>query len=187
MLTLVGGILGTLMMVPLRRALIVKEHGVLPYPEGTACAEVLVAGERGGKTRVPRLQRPRGRRAVEGAVVDLQPVQDRYRLLHGTNESVPERHPQRRHFTRIPWRRVCHRPAYRGHDVRGRRAVVARAAAAADHPRARTSPFRFRPFIRTSRTTPRPGCRSSSRKWRLASCGAPTSDTSAPERCWPPA
>ena len=49
MLTLVGGVLGTLMMVPLRRALIVKEHGVLPYPEGTACAEVLVAGERGGK------------------------------------------------------------------------------------------------------------------------------------------
>src|SRR4051812_35235705 len=49
MLTLVGGVLGTLMMVPLRRALIVNEHGTLPYPEGTACAEVLVAGERGGK------------------------------------------------------------------------------------------------------------------------------------------
>jgi putative OPT family oligopeptide transporter len=49
MLTLAGGILGVLMMVPLRRALIVKEHGALPYPEGTACAEVLVAGERGGK------------------------------------------------------------------------------------------------------------------------------------------
>jgi putative OPT family oligopeptide transporter len=49
MLTLAGGILGVLMMVPLRRALIVKEHGTLPYPEGTACAEVLVAGERGGK------------------------------------------------------------------------------------------------------------------------------------------
>ena len=48
-LTFAGGILGVLMMVPLRRALIVKEHGVLPYPEGTACAEVLVAGERGGK------------------------------------------------------------------------------------------------------------------------------------------
>jgi putative OPT family oligopeptide transporter len=48
-LTLAGGILGVLMMVPLRRALIVKEHGVLPYPEGTACAEVLVAGEKGGK------------------------------------------------------------------------------------------------------------------------------------------
>jgi putative OPT family oligopeptide transporter len=49
LLTFAGGILGVLMMVPLRRALIVKEHGVLPYPEGTACAEVLVAGERGGK------------------------------------------------------------------------------------------------------------------------------------------
>jgi putative OPT family oligopeptide transporter len=49
MLSFAGGILGVLMMVPLRRALIVKEHGVLPYPEGTACAEVLVAGERGGR------------------------------------------------------------------------------------------------------------------------------------------
>ena len=49
MLAFAGGILGVLMMVPLRRALIVREHGVLPYPEGTACAEVLVAGERGGK------------------------------------------------------------------------------------------------------------------------------------------
>ncbi len=49
LLALAGGILGTLMMVPLRRALIVKEHGVLPYPEGTACADVLVAGERGGR------------------------------------------------------------------------------------------------------------------------------------------
>ncbi len=47
-LALVGGILGILFMIPLRRSLIVKEHGVLPYPEGTACAEVLVAGERGG-------------------------------------------------------------------------------------------------------------------------------------------
>jgi len=48
-LALAGGILGVLMMVPLRRALIVKEHGVLPYPEGAACADVLVAGERGGQ------------------------------------------------------------------------------------------------------------------------------------------
>ena len=48
-LALAGGILGILMMVPLRRALIVKEHGVLPYPEGAACADVLVAGERGGQ------------------------------------------------------------------------------------------------------------------------------------------
>ena len=48
-LALVGGVLGVLFMVPLRRALIVKEHANLPYPEGTACADVLIAGEKGGK------------------------------------------------------------------------------------------------------------------------------------------
>lgn len=48
LLSLCGGVLGVLMMIPLRRYLIVKEHGVLTYPEGTACAEVLVAGEKGG-------------------------------------------------------------------------------------------------------------------------------------------
>ncbi|MFL5786814.1 MAG: OPT family oligopeptide transporter, partial [Flavisolibacter sp.] len=47
-LAIIGGILGTLMMIPLRRTLIVKEHGILPYPEGTACAAVLEAGEKGG-------------------------------------------------------------------------------------------------------------------------------------------
>jgi OPT family oligopeptide transporter len=47
-LAALGGILGTLMMVPLRRSLIVEEHGTLPYPEGTACASVLIAGEKGG-------------------------------------------------------------------------------------------------------------------------------------------
>ena len=44
----IGGCLGVLFMVPLRKALIVQEHGVLPYPEGQACAEVLLAGEEGG-------------------------------------------------------------------------------------------------------------------------------------------
>ena len=48
LIALCGGVLGVLFMIPLRQALIVKEHGVLPYPEGTACAEVLVAGEQGG-------------------------------------------------------------------------------------------------------------------------------------------
>src|SRR5215213_4152481 len=48
-LAIFGGMLGTLMMIPLRKALIVDEHGVLPYPEGTACASVLKAGERGGE------------------------------------------------------------------------------------------------------------------------------------------
>lgn len=49
-LALFGGLLGVFFMVPLRSALIVQEHGVLPYPEGTACAEVLLAGEEGGSS-----------------------------------------------------------------------------------------------------------------------------------------
>ena len=49
LIALCGGILGVLFMIPLRTALIVEEHGTLPYPEGTACAEVLLAGEEGGE------------------------------------------------------------------------------------------------------------------------------------------
>ncbi|MDL2717445.1 MAG: oligopeptide transporter, OPT family [Acidobacteriota bacterium] len=48
LLAAIGGTLGVLFMIPLRRPLIVKEHGNLPYPEGTACADVLIAGEKGG-------------------------------------------------------------------------------------------------------------------------------------------
>lgn len=47
LIALIGGLLGVFFMIPLRKALIVKEHGVLPYPEGTACAQVLLAGEKG--------------------------------------------------------------------------------------------------------------------------------------------
>jgi putative OPT family oligopeptide transporter len=47
-LAIVGGLLGTLLMIPLRRSLIVNEHNNLPYPEGTACGDVLKAGEKGG-------------------------------------------------------------------------------------------------------------------------------------------
>ena len=50
LISLCGGLLGVFFMIPLRNALIVKEHGVLPYPEGTACAEVLLAGEEGGSS-----------------------------------------------------------------------------------------------------------------------------------------
>jgi putative OPT family oligopeptide transporter len=46
--SVLGGLLGILMMIPLRRAFIVKQHGMLAYPEGTACADVLTAGEKGG-------------------------------------------------------------------------------------------------------------------------------------------
>ncbi len=48
LIALCGGVLGVLMMIPLRSALIFKEHGNLSYPEGQACAEVLIAGEEGG-------------------------------------------------------------------------------------------------------------------------------------------
>ncbi|MBQ2841421.1 MAG: oligopeptide transporter, OPT family [Clostridia bacterium] len=50
LIALLGGLLGVFFMVPLRNALIVKEHATLPYPEGTACAEVLLAGENGGSS-----------------------------------------------------------------------------------------------------------------------------------------
>jgi len=50
LIALIGGALGVLFMIPLRNALIVKEHGILPYPEGAACAEVLLAGEKGGSS-----------------------------------------------------------------------------------------------------------------------------------------
>lgn len=50
LIALIGGILGIVFMVPLRNALIVREHGTLPYPEGTACAEVILAGEKGGSS-----------------------------------------------------------------------------------------------------------------------------------------
>ena len=77
-LAAVGGALGVFMMVPLRRSLIVKEHGNLPYPEGTACADVLVVGEKGGDLA------KRVFRGVYGAIV--------YKLLMsvlGLWKSVP--------------------------------------------------------------------------------------------------
>lgn len=49
-IALIGGLLGVFFMIPLRNALIVREHGVLPYPEGQACAEVMLAGEKGGSS-----------------------------------------------------------------------------------------------------------------------------------------
>lgn len=52
-IALIGGLLGVFFMVPLRNALIVREHGTLPYPEGKACAEVMLAGEEGGANAAP--------------------------------------------------------------------------------------------------------------------------------------
>lgn len=61
LVAVLGGLLGILMMIPLRRALVVQQHGVLKYPEGTACAEVLKAGaspESLAAARRPRERRP---------------------------------------------------------------------------------------------------------------------------------
>ena len=141
MLTLAGGILGVLMMVPLRRALIVKEHGVLPYPEGTACAEVLVAGERGGKLATLVFS-GLGIGALWKA---LSWIFNLFRTDIGYSmprtSSVPQRDHQRRHLAGISGRRLRHRPAHRRDDVRRRRAVVAGAAAAAVDPRAYITTF----------------------------------------------
>ena len=82
-------------------------------PEGTACAEVLVAGERGGTLATTGVRGPRHRRALEGAVVDLQPVPHRDRLLDAADQPVPERDAQRRHLARVPRRRLCDRSAHR--------------------------------------------------------------------------
>ena len=80
----VGGILGILLMIPLRRALIVKEHKTLTYPEGTACAEVLIAGEKGGLQAQAALPGVRAR-------VRLQ-------VPHGGPQDVEGgRHPELRH------------------------------------------------------------------------------------------
>ena len=131
MLAFAGGILGVLMMVPLRRALIVKEHGVLPYPEGTACADVLVAGERGGALAKTVFQ-GLGIGALWKAlswIVQIFPTGDR--PLDQPHQHLPERDAERRHLARVHGRRLRHRPAHRRRDVRRRRAVVAGAAAAA--------------------------------------------------------
>ena len=93
MLTLAGGILGVLMMVPLRRALIVKEHGIAALPGRHG----LRRGARRRRARRQaggaRVRRPRRRRAVEGAVVGLQPLPHRGRL-HAAARPASSRTPR---------------------------------------------------------------------------------------------
>ena len=90
------------------------------------------AGRQAGRARV---QRPWRGSPLEGAVVGLQPVPHRGWLYGAASKPVPERDAERRHLARISRRRLRHRSGDRGHDVRGRRAVVARAAAAPVDPR----------------------------------------------------
>ena len=66
LVAVLGGLLGILMMIPLRRALIVQQHGILKYPEGTACAEVLrPARRRGPRIASPSAARDSGRGGAE--------------------------------------------------------------------------------------------------------------------------
>ena len=67
LVAVLGGLLGILMMIPLRRAFIVKQHGQLTYPEGTACAKVLIVGEQGGVERQDGLRRVRPGVRLPGA------------------------------------------------------------------------------------------------------------------------
>ena len=141
------------MMVPLRRALIVKEHGVLPYPEGAACADVLVAGERGGALAATVFSGLGIGALWKSLSWIFQIFRHGRRLLRcRAHELLPERDAERGHLARIHGRRLRHRPAHRGRDVRRRRAVVAGAAAAAVDSRATTCPGR-------SRRSRRAGCR----------------------------
>ncbi len=122
-LAAVGGVLGVLLMVPLRRSLIVKEHGNLPYPEGTACADVLIVGEKGGNL---------AKRVFAGVYTAIV-----YKLLMsvlGLWKDVPSfAHRRRRRPTRTPSSTAEITPEYlgvgyiigpqhRGRDVLGRRA-----------------------------------------------------------------
>ena len=131
-LAMIGGVLGVLMMIPLRRSLIVKEHGTLPYPEGTACASVLIAGERGGDL---------ARTAFQGLgfAVVYAFLQKVFRFVAETptlalraDQPLPAGGgPQRRHHARVPGRRLHHRAADRRRAGGGRRARLAGAHPAA--------------------------------------------------------
>ena len=100
LIALIGGFLGVLFMIPLRSALIVQEHGVLPYPEGQACAEVLVAGEEGGagwRGKHPQTCRKNARR--------------RFRPLH-PDPAAPARGRQRPPNRKRRWQSIQNDPSF---------------------------------------------------------------------------
>ncbi len=112
LVAVLGGLLGILMMIPLRRALIVKQHGMLKYPEGTACAEVLKAGAsrrvaRRGRSagtwarhgqrhqRAHHLHRLRHRPGLQDAQCGLQGLEGRARERSSARRSRAARSPPR--------------------------------------------------------------------------------------------
>ena len=187
MLTFAGGILGVLMMVPLRRALIVKEHGMLPYPEGTACAEVLVAGERGGKLATLVF----GGLGVGALWKSLSWIFNVFRTEIGYSTPRTSQFPNATLNVDVSPEYLgvgyVIGPRIAGTMFAGGVLLVARAAAAADDPRrlhhrtvsADSSELREQPG--NGPAVP------DLRDERPRSCGARTSATSAPAPCSPPA
>ena len=110
MIALTGGMLGVLMMVPLRRYLIVKEHGVLRYPEGKACAEILIAGEKGGMSArkvfagmaVTLAVKMRDCPAYAGMLEEVRPIV-RFKLALTEKEDVAAAFPTPFTSDTAPW------------------------------------------------------------------------------------
>ena len=121
-LAAVGGILGVLFMVPLRRSLIVKEHGNLPYPEGTACADVLIVGEKGGNMAKRVFAGVTPPSSTSCSTRSSACGRRRVAFATGAEGEAPERHVSTRDHARVPRRRLHHRPAHRRRDGLRRRA-----------------------------------------------------------------
>ena len=93
-LALLGGVLGVLMMIPLRRSLIVKEHGNLPYPEGTACASVLIAGEKGGDLARPPSRAWASRSSTRSCSRSSSVIAETPALVVAADQQVSSRPPR---------------------------------------------------------------------------------------------
>ncbi len=137
-----GGLLGILMMIPLRRALIVAQHGILKYPEGTACAEVLKAGASAESRAAASAAAKREQEALGGAGTSAKTIFTGFgiglvyktamvaftrlegRAEQGLRPAVQRRLGVGRDLARAARRRLHHRPAHRRDHVRGRRARV---------------------------------------------------------------
>ena len=193
LVAVLGGLLGILMMIPLRRALIVEQHGILKYPEGTACAEVLKAGATrrvarrgvaGGQARAERRRRRRTQRATTifagfGLGLLYKALNVAFKRWKDTPEKIfgapfAGGLDRRRDLARAARRRLHHRPAHRLDHVRRRRAGLPGA-----DPGDQVLRRRLTGAARARHDPDQPdGARTRS--------AAPTSSTSAPAR-WRPA
>ena len=124
--------LGVLFMIPLRRALIVKEHGNLPYPEGTACADVLIAGEKGGNLAQAWCSRASAPRMLYKFLYGILGLWNETATWFqtGKNGKIPDATLNVRRDARVPRPRLHHRAPDRGRARLRRRAVVAGADSA---------------------------------------------------------